>query len=143
MRIFVPGIPVPKGSAKAFLNKHTGRIAVMQSNRDRQKPWASLIGMIALQNNIKISDSPISLKLGFQMPRPQSHYSKNKTGATLRPTAPAMHTSRPDLDKLIRCVKDALTGIAWRDDSQVSELTATKMYSERPGVEIIISGAFR
>ncbi|HHK41746.1 MAG TPA: RusA family crossover junction endodeoxyribonuclease, partial [Planctomycetaceae bacterium] len=51
------------------------------------------------------------------------------------------HTSRPDLDNLVKSTKDALNGLAWRDDSQVVELSAGKCYAsgnELPGVEIAI-----
>lgn len=39
-------------------------------------------------------------------------------------------------------VLDALTGIAWADDSQVTRLTATKRYAalaEQPGVSVWLS----
>ena len=42
----------------------------------------------------------------------------------------------PDLDKLIRGVLDALTAVVYRDDSQVTRITAQKVYGERPGVWI-------
>ncbi|MFZ2809419.1 MAG: HNH endonuclease [Desulfosalsimonadaceae bacterium] len=32
---FVPGVPIPKGSAKAFYNKKLGRAMVVQDNRDK------------------------------------------------------------------------------------------------------------
>ena len=42
---------------------------------------------------------------------------------------------RPDLNKLSRACLDALTGIVWRDDSQVVRLEAEKEYGV-PGVVI-------
>lgn len=46
---------------------------------------------------------------------------------------------KPDLDKLIRACGDALTGVAFRDDSQVTTIVASKVYAEvgqRVGVQI-------
>lgn len=47
---------------------------------------------------------------------------------------------QPDIDKLQRMLFDALTGIVWRDDSQVSFVTANKVYAwnDRPGCVVVI-----
>jgi hypothetical protein len=39
------------------------------------------------------------------------------------------HLKKPDLDKLTRAVKDALTLVVWQDDSQVVQMTARKAYA--------------
>ena len=46
--------------------------------------------------------------------------------------------SRPDADNIVKML-DALNRIVWRDDSQIVELTLSKIYSERPGtwIEVI------
>ena len=47
-------------------------------------------------------------------------------------------TTRPDVDKLIRAVLDALTGIVYADDSQVTAVSAAKLFDPKPRVEIRI-----
>lgn len=136
--LWVPGIPVPKGSAKAFVNKRTGRAQVVQDNADRQKPWASLISFTAQQAGAVVTDGPMYLTILFNMPRPKSHFRTGKNAAMLKADAPKYHTSKPDLDKLIRCVKDALTGVAWVDDSQVVQVRAAKVFNHNPGAKIEI-----
>lgn len=139
---WVPGVPVPKGSAKAFYNRRLGRAQVVQDNAGRQKPWASLISTIAMeQTGSPLYRGAISLSLRFVMPRPKSHYHTGKRSGILRPDAPTWHTARTgDLDKLVRCVKDALTGIVWVDDCQVARMgEIVKIYGEAPGVEIEIA----
>ena len=37
---------------------------------------------------------------------------------------------KPDLDKLVRSVKDGLTRVAWKDDSQVIDVKAMKRYAD-------------
>lgn len=137
---FVPGTPIPKGSAKAFYNKHLGRAQVMQDNRDKQKPWASMISVTAQQTYVgPLIAGAVRLSLHFTMPRLKSHYGTGKNANVLKPGAPFWHTSKPDLDKLIRCVKDALTGVIWVDDSQVCQMgEMNKTYGEKPGVMITI-----
>lgn len=48
------------------------------------------------------------------------------------------HTKKSDCDNLAKSVLDALNGIAYHDDSQVSELHVTKGYAETPRVEVTL-----
>ena len=48
------------------------------------------------------------------------------------------HIKRPDVDNLVKGVKDALNGYVYKDDSQVSQLFTTKKYSKTPRIEISI-----
>ena len=50
-------------------------------------------------------------------------------------------TTRPDLDNLIKGIKDAIKGIIWKDDSQVVNIYAAKWYGEVPRVEISVREA--
>ena len=50
-------------------------------------------------------------------------------------------TKRPDLDNLLKAIKDGMNGIAWLDDSQVVSLVdCRKVYAEQPGVDVIVAG---
>lgn len=76
-------------------------------------------------------EGPLRLSLLFLMPRPKSMCWKK------RPTPRAFHECKPDADNLAKSVKDALSGLVWRDDAQVAWLVARKLYasgSEQPGV---------
>jgi len=136
---FVPGVPVPKGSAKAFMNKGMKFPVVIQDNVEKQKPWASSIGYSAQMSGFEVKNGPVSIGVTFYMPRLKSHFGTGKNSERVKDSAPTYHISKPDLDKLIRCVKDALTGIAWKDDSQVCVCTRLeKIYSLQPGALITI-----
>lgn len=135
---FVAGIPVPKGSAKAFMRKGMKHPVVIQDNADKQKPWASAIGYAAQQLGASMISGPVELIVDFIMPRPLGHFGTGKNASNLKLSAPMHHVSKPDLDKLVRCVKDALTGVVWKDDSQVSVVRASKVYGETAGVGITI-----
>ena len=127
---FVAGVPVPKGSAKAFYNKNAGKIVVMQTNREKQQPWASAIAVAAQQAGVKPTGGAVSLDVLFYLPRPKGHYGTGKNACVLKTGAPARHIVKPDTDKLLRLVMDALTGIAYNDDSQVDDARAGKSYSQ-------------
>lgn len=64
-------------------------------------------------------DSPLQVVMRFERPRPKSHYGTGRNSGRLKDSAPDFPTARPDLLKLARAVEDALTGVVWRDDSQI------------------------
>lgn len=111
--LFVPGTPAPQGSKRYLGN------GVMIESSKRVKPWRADIRAAALANFTQPYTGPIRLDLTFVMPRPKSHYGTGRNANTIKPSAPTQHTQKPDLDKLIRAVGDALTGVAYLDDSQV------------------------
>lgn len=126
--IFVPGVPIPKGSSRAFINKRTGRAIITAAN-SKTKPWEQAVAA-TVRSAIRHDDpypfrGPVALSLTFFLPRPKKHF--NKQG--IRPDAPVHHAVKPDLDKLIRSVSDALTvaGV-WQDDSQAAKVSAGKQY---------------
>lgn len=80
-------------------------------------------------------DSAIRLTCRFFMPIPAS-ISKKKRMEYLGCAVP--HTKKPDLDNLVKFVKDCANGVLWRDDSQVISLTASKAYHPNPATEITI-----
>ena len=50
------------------------------------------------------------------------------------------HIATPDIDNLIKGLFDAMNGIAWSDDNQVSEIQgAKKVYGDVPGIEFGLS----
>ncbi len=52
------------------------------------------------------------------------------------PTKRGKHASKPDLDNLIKCAKDALNTIAYVDDGQVCWLEAGKFYGSEDYLSI-------
>jgi Holliday junction resolvase RusA-like endonuclease len=105
---------------------------VSQTNAARQKPWASLISFTASQKVLSLFEGAVAVRVCFVLRRPKKHY----TTKGLRADAPTYHTSATDLDKLVRLVLDALTGIVYRDDAQVAQIVATKQYGDAPGASV-------
>jgi crossover junction endodeoxyribonuclease RusA len=136
IKFSVKGMPQPKGSARAFIPRGWTR-PIITSDNPKNRPWASLVNVMAQYNAPKNGphDGPIGLFLAFKLPKPKS-YPK---------TREIPHIKKPDLDKLVRSVKDALKSVMYNDDSQVIQVTAKKEYGDAPGVEIevIIMGTPR
>jgi Holliday junction resolvase RusA-like endonuclease len=73
------------------------------------------------------------LEVTFYMPIPAS-LSKVKQKALNG----EFHIKRPDTDNLLKSVKDSLNGIFYKDDSQICDVVAKKIYSTYPRTEIIL-----
>jgi Holliday junction resolvase RusA-like endonuclease len=75
----------------------------------------------------------VSLSITFRMPRPISLPKKRQH-----------HTTKPDLDKLVRAIGDGLTGVVILDDKQIVELHARKIYTSGarpPSAHIVVETA--
>lgn len=123
----VTALPVPKGSMKAFIPKGWSR-PVLTSTSKGLRDYATIVRVAAQDHVVTLEQDGMTVRLDFILPRPKS-----------LPKKPRWHTTKPDLDKLARAVLDALTGLAWRDDSQVVALTCTKRYAgltEAPGLTV-------
>lgn len=88
----------------------------------------SQIQAVAMDNcEVKLTGA-INLVCEFFYDRPKSHFGTGRNSGKLKESSPKYKTTMPDLSKLVRCVEDALTGIAWKDDNQVVSITARKRW---------------
>lgn len=120
---FVPGVPQPKGSLTPMANRHTGRIAMIEGRRPKARKafagWMKMVKLSALAAGVKPIAGPVSIDVTFIFPRPKSAKKR------------AYPCVKPDIDKLLRAVLDALTGVAYRDDGQVTHIGSRKLYDDR------------
>lgn len=128
----VLGVAQPKGSTKAFMRPGM-RFPVVTNDNPKTKPWAELVRLVAQQHAPQGGPwaGPVDLSTTFYLPRPKS-----------LPKRVLHHTKKPDLDKLVRAVKDALKGVLYLDDSQVVRVLASKAYTtpdSAPGVCVSIA----
>lgn len=117
MSFFVAGKPVPQGS----MNYFGGNFVHVKNNE--LLVWRTRINLEAKKHFKQPLEGEVYMKAVFYLPKP-------KSVKRLEPHV------KPDLDKLVRAVCDALTGIAFSDDSQVTALFAAKHYGEEVGVRI-------
>ena len=130
MKFTVLGLPQPQGSARAFIPKGWTR-AIITSANPKNKSWRQEVSGAALRAMKGAQPVgpkvPVRLMVAFYFARPKSV------------KALAEKTTAPDLDKLIRSTGDALSGICYHDDSQITELFATKAYGNPPRVEVTVT----
>lgn len=115
------GVAQPKGSTRAFVPKGWTR-PIITSDNQKSKGWQQLVAEAAsraLQGSGQLFHGSIKLDVAFHLPRPKS----------LPRTRETPMTKKPDCDKLLRSTVDALTGVIFRDDSQVVDVHVTKQYA--------------
>lgn len=123
----VPGVPQPQGS-----KRHVGGGRMIESSA-KLRPWRDRVVFTAreaLQGREALAAAVLTVT--FRLPRPAS------VSAKRRPN----HTVKPDLDKLIRAVGDALTeaGVV-TDDAVIHSISASKVYVDSPadsGVTVVV-----
>ena len=130
----VEGVPQPRGSKKALPNRATGRAMMVDSN-PKSGPWMNAVAHHAAQamDGGPLFDGPVEVSIRFAFPRPKSHYRTGKHSNELRDDAPDWHAKKPDCDKLVRAIGDGMTGVVYRDDSQIALLHVDKRYVESGG----------
>lgn len=107
------GRPTVHSNASALLPWRAAVIATIRAAMDPGQEWPLL--------------GPVKLSVTFALPRPLS-----------APKSRLWPEKKPDLDKLVRAVGDALTQAgAIADDAQIVLLIADKVYGQ-PGVEIML-----
>ena len=127
VRLRVVGVPVPQGSMRAFVVR--GRPILTSTSRDLKGWRATIAQAMQTQRTGPQLTIPVRLSLTFFVPKPKSAPKKKQTWPV----------KRPDMDKLVRAVFDALSRVLYGDDSQVVHLSAAKVWAtdtEPPGVLI-------
>ena len=117
----VLGVPIPKGSSKGFFVPQIKRVVITNANA-KTKTWEQQVleaAVAVLGEDTPPLEGPLTLTVRFYLPRAKS--------AARRVVKP---TTRPDLDKLVRAVKDALTRAGvYHDDGQVVAVIARKDFA--------------
>ena len=133
---FVPGEPITEGSTKAFTSGQ--RVVVTHDRGPELDQWRLKVARAAEAAARKAGwepryDGPVAVTVAFFLPRPKS--AKKRLWPHVK----------PDLDKLIRAVGDALApykqpGVL-RDDSRIVTWRATKDYDDayKSGVLVYVS----
>jgi crossover junction endodeoxyribonuclease RusA len=130
LEVTVEGIPVPQGSFR-----HIGNGRIIAAN-PKLNAWRQTIAdQVSEKTAVRLIDESCRVELVFTLPRPKSVPKSRR----------ATPTTKPDLDKLVRAVLDAISLPKYvqvlTDDSIVTDLHAAKRYADHtpPGVRIHIS----
>lgn len=74
--------------------------------------------------------SPVALDITFFMPIPKS---TSKTKKKQMENGLISHMCKPDLDNLQKFIIDCMNGLVFKDDAQIVEIRAKKIYANKTG----------
>lgn len=140
----VPGTPRGKGRAKSSSrigrDAKTGaaRVFTRHYTPEATAAYESLVRLVAAQAMAgrQAYTGPIRMDLDIVLPIPQSWSGVRQRRAAAGEIAP---TVKPDADNVEKAVKDGLSGVVYRDDTQVVQDSKRKVYGLTPRVTVVVT----
>lgn len=148
---FVPGKPQTAGSKSAFVPKGTTRAIVVESgDRAAKKEWRADLraaATAAAERDGWQTPEPkaaITLTILIARARPKGHMGSGRNEGVVKDAFRLRRpVERPDTVKLVRAIEDALTGILWLDDSQITDHELRKLFGDQlPGGSVYDEGVY-
>lgn len=139
LHITAYGKPVTQGS------KTRTHYGMRDDNERTLRPWREAVKAAALDVMATFDryDTPLRVRLVFTFDRPGIHYRTGRNANLLRDGAPRYpaNVRSGDVDKLQRACFDALTDAGvWRDDAQVVDVRARKVWANEDEMALHIPG---
>ncbi|OPX04938.1 RusA family crossover junction endodeoxyribonuclease [Geobacillus sp. LEMMY01] len=132
IKLIVYGEPVAQGRPRA--TTVNGRVRMYDPKKSRDfKHYLKLAA--SKHRPEQLIEGPISLEVKVYKPILKSFSKKKKAAAEAGQLRPI---SKPDVSNYLKLIEDALTGVIWKDDSQIIDCSISKYYSETPRTEIQI-----
>ncbi|CCL36151.1 TPA: RusA family crossover junction endodeoxyribonuclease [Clostridioides difficile] len=131
MRVFLVIDGEPVGKERPRMNTYAKRTYTPNKTRD----YEELIRWL-YQSKVKHCFTgyiKMTLRCYYSIAKSNSKKVKEqKRNNVLRPS------KKPDIDNVVKIVADALNEIAYKDDTQIVEVVASKYYSDKPRVEVVL-----
>ena len=131
IKIQLEGNPIAWARPGIVRTKKTNIVYDRQRKEKEQVRW-QMRGQIPEE----MLTVPLKVVLIFRMPIP-----KSTSGVMRREMVNGVfhHSKKPDIDNLSKFILDTMNGFVYKDDSQISSLSADKIYSDNPGTLIHIT----
>lgn len=131
----IPGKPIAKKRPR-FCRR--GKFVTTYNDQETEEGKMMNLIVQQLPDDFKVLDGPLRLKSYFGMPIPKSTSKKKRAQMIANEI---MHVKKPDVDNLLKMIKDCMNEIVYRDDSQIVSVEAWKTYSENPETVVVVSEA--
>lgn len=121
--------PAPQGSKTTWSRKDGSRFT--RESSKRVKPFRADVRAAASEafDGRPAFPGPVELQVICIQRRPASHFGTGRNAGRLKPSAPTLKITSPDLSKIVRAVEDALNGVAFIDDARVARIIAEDTYA--------------
>lgn len=128
MTFTIPGAAVPQGRPRFFRRgSFTGAYDPAKS-----KAWKEYVRLTAIAAGCKPLQGALSMEVVFFLPCPKNLAKRLERGENIA------HIKKPDCSNLVKAVEDALNGICYDDDSQITDSRVVKQYATVPSVFVRI-----
>jgi len=131
----IPGKPIAKKRPRFYRRGNYVGVYNDQQTEEGRWLWEAKQELIK-QGISKLIEGPVILKVSFIMPIPKN--TPKKILKELKDSKVMWHDKRPDLDNLIKFVKDCLNNLLYKDDSQVCYIAAMKVYGLEAATQVEI-----
>lgn len=121
----------PRGKGRPRFTK-SGHAFTDQKTRDYEK----LIGYCYKAQGGRMLEGSIGITIRAYYKIPKNDSKKVREAKLTEEIRP---TKKPDIDNITKAILDGLNDIAYKDDAQVTNICASKYYSDEPRVEVIVS----
>ncbi len=118
--------PEPKGRARGFINKKSGRVQFYSPGKTVKTESAIRAALIGKDCFFE-QGIPLYLEVTFYLSRPAS--------APKKITMPA---KKPDIDNLMKTLTDALEKFCYANDSQITTALIKKKFGSPPRIELLL-----
>lgn len=123
----IPGTPQGKARARTFRNKYTGKSqSITPEKTVLYENWIKDCYLSATDEKW-LDKQPLSMSIMafFEIPK-----STTKKDRKLIETGALHPVKKPDADNIAKVVCDALNGVAYKDDTQITMLTISKHFAK-------------
>ena len=131
IKLTIEGEPIGKGRPRVTSKGHFAHAYTPSKTKNYEKLIQNSYLSNYTYDNMLIGPIKANLVAYFSIP---NSVSKRKQKVLLNNLE--KHTKKPDIDNVVKSVFDALNNLAFEDDSNIVEVSAKKMYSNNPRVEL-------
>ena len=131
--VYIASDPVAKERARLKKTRRVGEKSAYTPTRTKE--FEKVVGWCArwAMRGKDMADGPVSVNLLVGIEPPRKWTSEMRR---LLSEMPFFHTRDPDADNIAKSVLDGCTGIIWKDDNVVADLTIVKIWHEKPFVAL-------
>lgn len=145
LNIIIDAIPIGKGRPRVTTIGGFAHAYTPKKTKDAEAEYRQLIAL-QLPKGFKPFTGALMVEMVFGMPIPSSVSNKKRKAMIGKP-----HTGRIDIDNICKAVLDSVIEhkskdpdkyvppLLMIDDGQVCELTALKVYAEKPFIKIVVT----
>ena len=140
IRFSVPGLPIAQPRQRHRVIQTNGR-AFATNYTPAKAPvnaWKATVALFARQAyQGPLLTGPLALTISFDFLLPTAAKKAVRQAVTTSSRV-VYHTSKPEIDNMVKALQDALNKVVWVDDRQIAELHCVKRYAVESGVQVEI-----